>query len=89
MRLSRAAAVAQLDILRVRQARAASLKQLNAALENRQSMAGPNKERRDEIRLTLLRLSRLDRYAQRAAWARNKALRQMWAEGGPGRTHGA
>lgn len=34
---------------------------------------------RNEIRLALLRLNGLDRYEQRAAWARNKALRLILA----------
>jgi hypothetical protein len=76
---ARSAAMAHLDLLRVRQARAACIKQLNADLERWTSMAVSKTDQHTEIDLALKRLNRLDRYDQRAAWARNKALRLIWA----------
>jgi hypothetical protein len=77
--LSRSAAWAHLDLLRVRQTRAAGVKVLNADLERWQSAASSKMDpKRNEIRLALLRLNRIDRYEQRAAWRRNKALRAIW-----------
>jgi len=86
LELARSAAVAHLDILRVRQARAASIKQLDAALDKRRSTTRSRRDRRDEISLAVLRLNRLDRYEQRAGWARNKAIRLIWAAVGDART---
>jgi hypothetical protein len=77
LELGRSAAVAQLDLLRVQQTRAAIVGQLYAAFEKPRSTTSSRRDRRDEISLALLRLKRLDRYEQRAAWARNKALRQI------------
>jgi len=81
LELARSAAMAHLDVLRVRQTRAAILKQLDAALEKEQATRSSIREQRDEIAIALLRLDRIDRYEQRSAWRRNKALRRIFEAG--------
>ncbi len=76
-------------IFSVSATRAASLKLLNAALENGRSTAGPKKDQRDEIRLALLRLNRIDRDEQKAAWARNMPFVRFGLWTGDGRTDGS